>query len=54
MPVYEYVCDDCGKTFTVTMRISEHGEKEIICEACQSKNVRQKFSHFYVKTSKKS
>ena len=54
MPVYEYVCEDCGNIFTVTMRISEHGEKEIICESCQSKNVRQKFSNFYVKTSKKS
>lgn len=54
MPVYDYVCEDCEKVFTVTMRISEHGQKEISCEDCQSKNVRQKFSLFYVKTSKKS
>lgn len=54
MPVYEYICEDCGKIFTVTMRISEHGQKEIICESCQGKHVRQKFSNFYVKTSKKS
>ncbi|MEX1292902.1 MAG: FmdB family zinc ribbon protein, partial [Desulfuromonadales bacterium] len=39
MPVYECVCDDCGKNFAVTMRISEHGAKEIICESCQGKNV---------------
>ena len=54
MPVYEYVCKDCGKLFTVTMRISEHGQKEVFCESCQSQNVRQQFSSFYVKTSKKS
>ena len=54
MPVYEYVCEDCGRSFTVTMRISEHGQRDITCESCQGKNVRQQFSSFYVKTSKKS
>lgn len=54
MPVYDYNCEDCGKDFTVTMRISEHGQKEIRCEYCQSKKVKQKFSPFFVKTSKKS
>ena len=54
MPVYEYVCEECGKSFSVTMRISEHGQKEVRCAFCQGKDVRQTFSSFYVKTSKKS
>ena len=54
MPIYEYVCNDCGKDFTVIMRITEHGKKEIRCEYCQSKNVWQKITGCFVKTSKKS
>jgi len=54
MPIYEYRCEDCGKDFTVSMRISEHGQVEITCEHCRSTNVRQTFSRFYVKPDKKS
>lgn len=54
MPIYEYVCEDCKRDFTIIMRISEHGQKDIKCEFCQSDNVRQKFTSFYVKTRKKS
>ena len=54
MPIYEYQCEGCGKDFTVIMRISEHDQLEVRCEYCQSTNVRQKFSSFNVKTSKKS
>ena len=54
MPIYEFKCIDCGRDFTVIMRISEHGQIEVKCEHCKSKNVHQKFTSFYVKTSKKS
>jgi putative FmdB family regulatory protein len=54
MPIYEYVCKECGKDFSVVMRISEHDQGGIKCEHCKGKKVRQKLSGFYVKTSKKS
>ena len=54
MPIYEYGCEECGKDFTVVMRISEHGQTEIKCEHCNSSMVHQKLLGFYAKTSKKS
>jgi len=54
MPIYEFECNDCGHEFEVLMRITEFDPKKVICEKCSSKNVSQVFSHFNVKTSKKS
>ena len=54
MPVYEYLCEECGKEFEVVMRISEHDEADVRCEKCGSAKVRQRFSSFFAKTSKKS
>lgn len=33
MPIYEYECDACGKTFEVTQKISDKPLKK--CEFCQ-------------------
>ena len=57
MAVYDYRCDDCRKTFTVTERISQHGEggkKRRACPQCSGRNTRQLYSAFYAKTSSKS
>ncbi|MBW2452422.1 MAG: zinc ribbon domain-containing protein [Deltaproteobacteria bacterium] len=54
MPVYEYLCEDCGNEFALKMPFSEHEKGGITCIACKSKNVRQKLSAFYAKTTKKS
>jgi putative FmdB family regulatory protein len=32
VPIYEYRCEQCGKTFEYTQRISEEPKK--VCEAC--------------------
>ncbi len=36
MPTYEYICDDCGHTFTVMHKITEKIEE---CEKCKTKTV---------------
>lgn len=54
MPVYEYRCRKCGKTFSRTERISEHGIKHARCPKCKSSQVNQVFGTFFAKTSKKS
>jgi putative FmdB family regulatory protein len=55
MPLYEYQCADCLKTFEVHLSIDEQ-EKGVIpqCEHCGSKNVRQLLGSTTVITSKKS
>ena len=55
MPIYEFECKDCKKTFSVTVTINEHDKNPLpMCQHCGSKNVEQKFSSVSVITAKKS
>lgn len=54
MPVYEYACRDCKKTFQVVEAISEHGKKKVRCPKCDSKSVERIWSSVFVETSRKS
>lgn len=55
MPTYEYCCNDCHKTFTVQLTITEHEHGPApACQHCGSKNVTQQLSGVTVITSKKS
>ena len=36
MPIYEYLCKKCSKSFTLTMSISEHEKKTVQCPHCKS------------------
>ena len=53
MPAYEYTCDKCGNTFTVT-RPMDGRVKQPACPKCKSASTRQVLSPFYAKTIKKS
>ncbi|MCS7215879.1 MAG: zinc ribbon domain-containing protein [Thermodesulfovibrio sp.] len=54
MPVYEFQCMDCKKTFTVKMSVMEMEKANITCPKCGSKNVKKMISSFHTMTSKKS
>lgn len=55
MPVYEYHCTDCNKTFTVQVSFQEHEKTpKPACPGCGSTNVHYLFSGVSVITSKKS
>ncbi len=56
MAIYEYRCDDCRGTFTVSQPISEHEAKRTrpACPKCRSRKTRQLFSAFFAKTSSKA
>jgi putative FmdB family regulatory protein len=53
MPVYDYVCNDCHKSFELVLTLQEH-EKEIKCPGCGSKDVEQEATAFYAVGGKKS
>jgi putative FmdB family regulatory protein len=53
MPVYDYVCNDCHKTFELILSLKEH-EVDAKCPKCRSKNVEQEATAFYAVTGKKS
>lgn len=54
MPHYEFFCQDCQKTFSKILTITEHEKEEIACPQCGSKNIEQCWSAFSAVTSKKS
>jgi putative FmdB family regulatory protein len=54
MPTYEYTCKKCNKTFSLAMRLSEHGKKRVKCPKCAGRQVTQRVQSFFATTSKKS
>ena len=54
MPTYEYVCDKCGKGFSVVETMRSHRGRAPSCPKCKSRSTRQVLTAFYAKTIKKS
>jgi putative FmdB family regulatory protein len=53
MPVYDYLCNDCHKSFEKVLTLGEH-DKPIACPHCGSRNVEQEAAAFFAVTTKKS
>lgn len=47
MPIYEYVCAGCGKSFEALV----YGEKKAECPGCSGTELEQKFSSYAVRSS---
>jgi len=45
MPIYEYVCQGCGKHFEISCHENER-KKLAVCPKCKSKRVEPSFSSF--------
>ncbi len=43
MPIYEYECQDCERSFEVFLRVNDTPVKK--CEYCQGKNIRKLVSN---------
>lgn len=54
MPIYDFVCDQCKREFTVRMRFEEYGGRRVKCPKCRSAKVRRPLAVVGVRTSKKS
>ncbi len=50
MPIYEFVCADCGRPFEQLV-LSSSKITEVTCPACQSEHVTKKISTFASKLS---
>ncbi|MBK8047107.1 MAG: zinc ribbon domain-containing protein [Anaerolineales bacterium] len=50
MPLYEFVCSDCGSSFEYLVR-SSASQELILCPKCESGQVSKKFSTFGMKGS---
>jgi putative FmdB family regulatory protein len=47
MPLYSYLCNDCGASFELLTGMTYSQEKEI-CKKCGSKNITRQMSSFSV------
>ncbi len=54
MPTYEFLCENCQKSFTQIMTLAEFEKKKCQCPRCGSKNVSVQITSFQTITSKKS
>jgi len=54
MPVYEFRCLDCDKTFTLPLPISDFEKRKYKCPYCEGKKLEEQFTSVNVVTSKKS
>jgi len=45
MPIYEYRCEECGRTYEEIRRMSE-ADKDLQCPTCESKKVKRQVSTF--------
>jgi len=45
MPLYEYKCESCGKTFEKLRRMQD-ADSELECPECDSRRVQRTFSTF--------
>jgi putative FmdB family regulatory protein len=54
MPVYEFTCRDCQKTFEIIRPMSESSSVNVTCVHCGSNKVERIWSTVYAVTSKKS
>jgi len=54
MPIYEYRCNECGKSFEHQERIGEHEKNQPECPGCGSREVQQVVAPFFAQTAKKS
>jgi putative FmdB family regulatory protein len=54
MPLYEYICRDCGEKFSEVLRVKEHDTKKVQCPKCESANLTKVIEPFFAKTTKKT
>ncbi len=50
MPVYSYICKDCGNKFDLLVGVVSKDEEEI-CKKCGSKNIKKLLTCFGVNVS---
>jgi putative FmdB family regulatory protein len=54
MPLYEYLCKKCHKTFGEVLTIKEHETKKVRCPKCKSRDLEHVLEPFFAKTSSKT
>jgi putative FmdB family regulatory protein len=54
MPLYDYICLDCGNRFELFLSYAEYGSRVVACPACHGKQVRRRLPRVRVAHSEES
>jgi len=54
MPVYEFICEDCQKIFSIHIRYADYGKIPVRCSRCGSHKVTRKISRIRIAKSEES
>jgi len=54
MPLYEYICRNCGKEFSEVLSVKEREKKRPRCPKCESPNVGAIAEPFFAGTARKT
>lgn len=54
MPLYDYRCEGCRKSFSVHLTMAEYDKGKVKCPKCRSAKVKRVISGVSVITAKKS
>lgn len=54
MPLYDYICLECGTRFDIHLSYSEYGEHPVNCPSCKSQRVRRPIPRVRVAKSEDS
>ncbi len=49
MPIYEYICHDCGERFEI-LRLIKEADLPITCKSCQSSQTQRTLSVFFAQS----
>ncbi len=52
MPIYTYICEDCGMKFDILVGINQE-KIDAVCPGCGSSSVEKRFSVFGISGSEK-
>ena len=52
MPIYEYICKDCGNRFEILRSIKD-ADSPIFCKICQGSQTQRAVSVFYAQSGSK-
>jgi len=50
MPIYEFVCDECGQPFEELV-FSASAVSDVVCPSCESSHIKKKISTFATKVA---
>ena len=54
MPIYEYVCENCGKPFSLFLSYADYDTAAVCCPGCGAENVRRKIRPIRVTVNEKT